>query len=113
MLVAGDTVDRYTIEAVLGEGGMGRVYRAYDPKLHRRVALKVLHVRSPGTPAPNENVSEGAARMLREARAAAALDHPNAVSIFDVGEIDGTPFIAMELVEGHPLRAYVGAPGIA
>src|SRR5829696_1119945 len=107
MLQTGDTVDRYTIEALLGEGGMGRVYRAYDPKLHRRVALKVLHIRELSPASRSENESEGATRMLREARAAAALDHPNAVSIFDVGEVEGSPFIAMELVEGHSLRSYV------
>jgi serine/threonine-protein kinase len=118
-LEVGRTFDRYTIEAVLGEGGMGRVYRAYDPRLHRRVALKVLALEdSPGTSTSGgagsnpSHPSDGAARMLREARAAAALDHPNAVAIFDVGDVDGDPFIAMELIEGRSLRAYIGRPEV-
>jgi serine/threonine-protein kinase len=105
-LEPGDSFDRYEIEHVIGQGGMGVVYRAHDPKLHRSVALKIL---APKIHEPDSSFeSEGAARLLREARAAAALDHPNAVSIFDVGEVGGTPFIAMELVEGQTLRAKIG-----
>ncbi len=100
MLKPGDTFERYTIEAPLGQGGMGCVYRAHDARLGRRVALKVI---SDGQADANAN-----ARLLREARAAAALDHPNAVSIFDVGEYEGTPFIVMELVSGRTLRGAVG-----
>ena len=103
----GDLFDRYAIEELLGEGGMGQVYRATDTRLNRRVALKVLRQEAVSEPA-----SEGPARMLREARAAAALHHPNAVAIYDVGEHDGVPFIAMELVEGHPLRQLVGDPSV-
>jgi eukaryotic-like serine/threonine-protein kinase len=112
VLALGDTFDRYSIEELLGEGGMGKVYRAYDPRLHRKVALKVMTRRAETPPASarGPNSSEGAVRMLREARAAAALDHPNCVSIFDVGEVDGTAFIAMELIEGRSLRALIGAP---
>ena len=95
--------DRYVIEAVLGEGGMGRVYRALDPRLGRRVALKVLLAGPDGV-----GHSEAAARMMREARAAAAFNHPNVVAIYDVGEHEGSPFIAMELVVGSPLRAMIG-----
>jgi serine/threonine protein kinase/tetratricopeptide (TPR) repeat protein len=109
MLRPGDPFDRYTVEEMLGEGGMGRVYRALDTKLHRRVALKVLRIDKEGDPA---HWRDAAARMMREARSAAALDHPNAVSIFDVGENDGTPFIAMELVPGRSLRAFVGDPQV-
>lgn len=100
MLQRGDTFGRFAIEALIGQGGMGCVYRAYDPRLERRVALKVI----------SEGVASAAsdARLLREARAAAAFDHPNAVAIFDVGELDGAPFIVMELVEGRTLRR---APG--
>jgi eukaryotic-like serine/threonine-protein kinase len=94
--------DRYTIESVLGEGGMGRVYRAHDPKLDRAIALKVLHADAAG----------GDAKLLREARAAAALDHPNVVAVFDVGEVDGVPFIAMELVRGRTLRAVMHDPAV-
>jgi len=106
MLGIGDTFDRYRIEAVLGEGGMGRVYRAKDERLGRQVALKVLRLDKSSND-PNAS-ADAAARMLREARAAAALDHPNAVSVFDVGEVDGTLYIAMELVPGRSLRAFVG-----
>ncbi|HEY8087597.1 MAG TPA: protein kinase [Polyangiaceae bacterium] len=102
----GDTVDRFVLEALVGQGGMGAVYRARDPKLQRRVALKVLRVELTGETGGTS--SEGTARLLREARAAASLDHPNAVSIYDVGEHDGLPYIAMELVEGKSLRAFVG-----
>ncbi len=104
MLKPGDTFDRYTIEAPLGQGGMGCVYRAHDARLGRRVALKVI---SDGQ-RDGQADADANARLLREARAAAALDHPNAVSIFDVGEYEGTPFIVMELVLGRTLRGAVG-----
>jgi serine/threonine-protein kinase len=111
-LHAGDRFDRYFIEELLGEGGMADVYRAHDPRLSRRVALKVLRVDSVasftagrGDPDASANAS---ALIMREARAAAALDHPNAISVFDVGEADGEVFLAMELVVGKSLRSYVG-----
>ena len=104
----GERIDRYSIEALLGEGGMGEVYRAHDARLHRNVALKILRVAADAPSSGSSSPAEGAARMLREARAAAALDHPNAVSIFDVGELEGTTFIAMELIEGKTLRAFIG-----
>ncbi len=100
MLNPGDTFERYTVESVLGQGGMGCVYRARDTRLDRRVALKVVLAGDEGTP----DRADANARLLREARAAAALDHPNAVSIFDVGEIESTPYIVMELVSGKTLR---------
>jgi serine/threonine-protein kinase len=101
----GDSVDRYVIEAVIGEGGMGRVYRALDPRLGRRVALKVLLAE--GT---DKVRADAAARMMREARAAAAFNHPNVVAIHDVGEVDGSPYITMELVNGQTLRALLREP---
>src|SRR5438552_777885 len=104
-LSPGETFDRYTIEALLGEGGMGTVYRAWDPRLHRRVALKVLRT---DRPADQENATDAGARMVREARAAAALEQANCVAIFDVGEHAGTRFIAMEYIDGAPLRRFVG-----
>ena len=104
-LAPGDTFDRYTIEAPLGEGGMGEVYLATDTRLQRRVALKLLR----STKADAETWGRAVARMLREARAAAALNHPNVVAIFDVGEINGEPYLAMELVEGTPLRRLIGS----
>jgi serine/threonine-protein kinase len=107
MLKPGDTFERYTIEARLGQGGMGCVYSAHDARLGRRVALKVIN--SDGQ-RDVQAVADANARLLREARAAAALDHPNAVSIFDIGEYEGTPFIVMELVAGRTLRGAVGDP---
>jgi tRNA A-37 threonylcarbamoyl transferase component Bud32 len=100
LLTAGQTFARYVIEAAIGEGGMGEVYRAFDEKLRRKVALKVLH--------PDLAVPDAAARLVREARAAAAFAHPNTIAIYDLGEIDGTVFLVMELIEGAPLRAFIG-----
>ena len=106
-LAPGSQFERYTVEALLGEGGMGQVYRAFDPKLQRRVALKVLHA-GPGD--DSSTWGEAVARMLREARAAAALDHPNVVGIFDLGEFEGVPFIAMEFVARRAPCATSSAP---
>jgi hypothetical protein len=92
------SVGRFRIDAELGSGGMADVYRAYDPVLDRAVALKVLHTRAVA------GDTQGMRRVLREARAAAALTHPNTVTIFEVGEADGEVFIAMELLEGSVLR---------
>src|SRR5688572_8614519 len=99
MLEAGSTFGRYRIERELGAGGMGHVYEAQDTLLRRRVALKVVKAR--------DDMREASARLLREARAAAALRHPNAVAVFDVGEADGVAFIAMELVAGRTLARYM------
>jgi serine/threonine-protein kinase len=104
MLREGATLDRYRIEAEIGSGGMGRVYRAFDTRLHRRIALKVLI--TPGL--DGEERAEAVARLIREARAAASLNHPNVVGIFDAGESAGTPYIAMEYVSGTSLMRRVG-----
>ena len=105
-LEPGETFERYTIQEMIGRGGMGEVYCALDTRLLRRVALKVIR--------PDRTVdwNEAIARLFREARAAAALTHPNAVAIFDLGEVDGTFFLVMELVRGTPLRAFVGDPQV-
>ena len=85
---------RYRLESQIGRGGMGVVFRATDLELHRRVAVKLI----------SENSSDDArVRLLREARAAAALNHPHIVSVYDVGEANGFPFFVMELVEGTSL----------
>jgi eukaryotic-like serine/threonine-protein kinase len=89
----GRMLGRYAVTDVLGEGGMGLVYRARDTLLGRQVALKVIH-RAEGQSQDQEHTR----RLLREAQAAAALNHPNAVSIFDLGEADGVAFVALELV---------------
>ncbi|MFO7583838.1 MAG: protein kinase [Anaerolineales bacterium] len=87
---------RYRIEAELGKGGMGMVYRAHDTTLGREVALKVVSEGKFGT--------QGQARLLAEAQAAARLNHVNIVTVYDVGDTDGQPFIVMELVAGESLR---------
>jgi len=100
MLLAGDTFYRFRIEGKLGEGGMGLVYRAYDTMLRRQVALKVVR--------PEVAQTAAATRLMREGRAAASLNHPNAIGIFDIGSFEGIPYIVMELVSGHLLSAYIG-----
>jgi predicted ATPase len=87
--------DRYRLDGLIGRGGMGAVYRAHDLLLDRDVAVKILSAPGIG--------SEGRARLLREARAVARLNHPNIVSIYDAGEARGISFIVMELVEGNTL----------
>ena len=96
-LDAGTKLGRYEILSQLGKGGMGEVYLAKDPKLDRRVALKVL-------PAELAVSRERMVRFVQEARAAAALNHPNVAHIYEIGEHDGLNFIAMEYVEGKTLR---------
>lgn len=92
----GQTIAHYTIRSLLGAGGMGQVYLAEDIKLKRKVALKVL---------PFITATDQAARnrLLREARSAAALDHPNICGIHEVGEIEGTSYIAMQYIDGETL----------
>lgn len=103
MLQAGDKVGRFIVEHVLGEGGMGIVYQARDEHLGRKIALKVV---------ATTGDAEASARVLREARVIAALDHPNAVIIHEGGEINGEPYIAMELVAGQNLRTFVDKPDL-
>jgi serine/threonine protein kinase len=97
--------DRYTLESPLGAGGMGEVYVAFDTRLERRVALKVL---VPQASYSQQTLADWTVRMMREARAAAAFTHPNVVGIHDVGVHDGQPFLALELVKGASLRTYIG-----
>ncbi len=100
-LAAGDKLGPYEILAPIGKGGMGEVYRARDPRLHREIAIKVL---------PQAFATEDAReRFQREARAASALNHPNICAIYDVGESAGHPFLVMELLDGKTLREYIGA----
>ncbi|MFO0588128.1 MAG: serine/threonine-protein kinase [Polyangiaceae bacterium] len=91
----GDQIGAFRIVAKLGEGGMGVVYLAEDERLHRKVALKIL---------PDSDDHARRQRFLREARAAAAVTHPNIATIHEVGEAGGVSFIAMELVRGRTLR---------
>jgi serine/threonine protein kinase/tetratricopeptide (TPR) repeat protein len=96
-LRADSSISHYRIVSKIGAGGMGEVYLAQDTKLDRRVALKIL----PADVASNRDRME---RFVREAKSAAALSHPNIAQIFEIGEHDGTHFIAMEFVEGVTLR---------
>jgi tetratricopeptide (TPR) repeat protein/predicted Ser/Thr protein kinase len=98
-------IDRFVVLERIGHGGMGVVFEAYDPKLERKIALKVLR------PTTGEDGPIARQRMLREARALAKLSHPNVVPVFDVGEHDEHVFIAMELVRGPTLHEHARAPG--
>ena len=85
----------YRLDRVLGEGGMGVVYLAHDDHLNRAVALKTLRL--------GQDTGEARARLVREARAMAGVSHPNVCQIFEVGEVEGLVFLAMERLEGEPL----------
>ena len=105
-LVSGAKLGPYEIVSPLGVGGMGEVYRARDTRLGRDVALKILP----------ESFSRDADRLRRfeqEARAVAALNHPNILAIHDIGQHDGSPFLVSELLEGESLRAVLDQGGLA
>jgi predicted Ser/Thr protein kinase len=103
-LAPGTRLGPYQIVAPIGAGGMGEVFRARDTRLLRDVAVKVL-------PASFAADPERRARFEQEARAASALNHPNIITLFDIGDADGVMFIAMEYVEGKTLRELLG-PGV-
>jgi eukaryotic-like serine/threonine-protein kinase len=105
-LVTGDRLGAYEILSPLGAGGMGEVYRGRDTRLGREVALKIL-------PAELAGEKERLSRFDQEARAASALNHPNIVTIYEIGFSGERPFLAMELVEGKTLRELVVAGPLA
>src|SRR5215470_10590619 len=103
-LSTGDKLGPYAVVEPIGTGGMGEVYRATDTRLGRDVALKIL---------PEEMAAsqDRLSRFYREARAAAALNHPNIVTLYSVEESRGVHFLAMELVDGQPLHHILPAEG--
>ncbi len=101
-LSVGTRIGNYVIVGPLGSGGMGAVYQAHDPTLQRTVAIKVLAKQD----------EDASARLLQEARAASALNHPHICTIHEVGEHQGQAFIVMEHVEGKPLSALIPADGL-
>ena len=96
-LSKGTRLGGYEIRSHIGAGGMGEVYLAQDTKLDRKVALKIL----PADVASNNDRME---RFVREAKSAAALNHPHIAQVFEIGEHDGSHFIAMEFIDGVTLR---------
>jgi Tol biopolymer transport system component len=96
-LTSGTKLGPYEIQSPIGAGGMGEVYRARDARLNRDVAIKIL-------PASFSADAERLQRFAQESRAAAALNHPNILSIFDIGEANGAPYVVSELLEGETLR---------
>ena len=102
-LSRGATIGRYVILGLVGRGGMGEVYAAYDPELDRKVAVKLLRVK----PGNGVSLAEGRQRTLREAQAIARLSHPNVVVVYDVGTFGDQVFIAMEFVEGNTVTYWV------
>ncbi len=101
----GDQLGPYEIKESLGAGGMGKVYRARDPRLDRDVAIKVL-------PQEFAEDADRLRRFEREAKMVAALDHPNIVTIYSVEEADGVHFLTMQLVEGQPLSRVIPSGGM-
>lgn len=102
-LPVGTRIGQYEVLERLGSGGMGDVYRAHDSKLDRSVALKIVHDSAAGRTAE---------RVLREARAASALNHPNICTIYEVGEVEGRPYLAMEYIAGRPLSGLIPPEGL-
>ena len=103
--VAGTRLGPYKIEALVGAGGMGQVFRATDTRLHRTVAIKILPRDKVGDP-------DRKYRFLQEARAASALNHPNIVTLHDIANDGGVDYLVMEYVEGKSLDTLITAKGL-
>ncbi|HEY2901508.1 MAG TPA: serine/threonine-protein kinase [Polyangia bacterium] len=105
-LPRGAIIGRYVALEMVGRGGMGEVYAAYDPELDRKIAIKLLRTRS------SDGVSIGndsRTRLMREAKAIAKLSHPNVIVVYDVGTFEDRVFIAMEFVDGHTFNYWIHA----
>ncbi len=98
----GEFVGHYRIDAQLGAGAMGVVYRAYDTRLHRTVAIKRLQ---------DPSTEQSGVKLLEGARAASTLNHPNICTIHEVGDIDGHAYIVMEHIDGSPLSRLIPKGG--
>jgi eukaryotic-like serine/threonine-protein kinase len=105
MLTAGSHISHYEIVGPIGAGGMGEVYRAHDPRFRRDVAVKIL-------PASLSSDADRVRRFGQEALATGMLNHPNLLTVFDVGTYEGSPFLVSELLEGTTLREVLPRPGL-
>ena len=103
VLPRGASIGRYVVLGLVGRGGMGDVYAAYDPELDRKIAVKLLRARA----SAGQSTSEGRTRLLREAQAIAKLSHPNVVVVYDVGTFGEAVFIAMEFIDGDTVRYWL------
>jgi len=103
---AGSKIGRYVILERVGRGGMGVVYAAFDPELDRRIALKILHATSSRRRGATGHGGTPHRRLLREAQAIARVSHPNVISVYDVGTVGESVFLAMEFVDGPTLTAW-------
>ena len=102
--LTGKLVDRYQILELLGKGGMAMVYKAYDPRLEREVAVKIIRLEA----FPPEELHDVRKRFEREAKALAKLSHPNIIKVMDYGEYEGSPFLVMEYLQGGTLKHIIG-----
>src|SRR6266700_7301948 len=103
LLGRGSSIGRFQVLQLVGKGGMGEVYAAYDPELDRNVAIKLLRA------GKSSESQEGRARLMREAQAIARVSHPNVVIVYDAGTHEDRVFIAMEFIEGHTLGYWMHA----
>ncbi len=103
-LVSGDAIGRFVVLEVLGSGGMGVVYSAYDAQLDRRVAIKLLH------PVPADDPASARSRLLREAQAMAKINHPNVIKVHEVGSFRDQVFVAMEFSDAGTLHVWLQQP---